>query len=177
MLKTRLFLDGQLPAPLRRTFYVNPTFQEIAYVHAAMAANPAWTVGVDIETSPRSGQITTISFSTPTFGLCIPLWDKETGASYWPTVADEVRAWRWIARFAELPNPKVTQNGNYDMQWLLDGPLPVRLRNMRDDTATLQHALQPELPKALGTLASLYLNEPSWKQMRTSAKDEVKADE
>jgi hypothetical protein len=29
----------------------------------------------------------------------------------------------------------------------------------------------------LGTLASLYLNEPLWKQMRESAKDDNKADE
>jgi hypothetical protein len=69
------------------------------------------------------------------------------------------------------------QNGLYDSQYLLDAPIDIRLRNWHDDTAILHHALQPELPKALGTLASLYLNEPSWKQMRTSKKDEAKADE
>jgi len=48
---------------------------------------------------------------------------------------------------------------------------------VQDDTSILQHSLQPELPKALGTLASLYLNEPSWKFMRESSKDDNKADE
>lgn len=175
--KVSLFLEGKLPAPLRREFIVNPSFAEIGFAYSRFLAMPRETLGVDIETSPKSGMMTTISFSTPSFGICIPIWDKETGKSFWATAADEVRAWRWIAKFAALPNPKVGQNGNYDMQWLLDGPLAIRLANYGDDTSTLQHAMQPELPKALGTLASLYLNEPSWKQMRTSAKDEVKADE
>jgi len=64
----------------------------------------------------------------------------------------------------------------YDAQYLLDAPIPIVLRNYIHDTSLAQHAYQPELPKALGILASLYLNEPSWKQMRASAKD-AKADE
>jgi hypothetical protein len=68
------------------------------------------------------------------------------------------------------------QNGLYDMQYLLD-TLDLRVLNVVHDTAIMQHTLQPELPKALGTLASLYLNEPLWKQMRESAKDDNKADE
>lgn len=55
--------------------------------------------------------------------------------------------------------------------------MDVRIERVADDTAILQNALQPEFPKALGTLASLYLNEPLWKNMREAAKDEVKADE
>lgn len=175
--KVRLHLEGALPAPLRREFYVNPTFEEIAKVYWTFRNNPDWTLGHDIETSPRAGQITCLSYCTATLGLCIPFWDKEAGRSYWPSAKDEVKAWRWAERFANLPNPKVMQNGLYDMQWELDAPIPMRIRNAKHDTAILHHALQPELPKALGTLASLYLNEPSWKQMRTAKKDEVKADE
>lgn len=174
--KSRLYLEGALPAPLRRTFYVNPTLAELAFCYHRLKAMGE-TLGVDIETAPSAGMMTTISFSTPTFGICIPLWDKETGESYWKDAATEVQAWRWIERFAALPCGKVTQNGLYDTQYLLDSPLPIRLRGLRDDTAILQHSLQPELPKALGFLASIYLNEPSWKQMRSAAKDEVKADE
>jgi hypothetical protein len=95
--------------------------------------------------------------------------------NYWKTAQEEAEAWRLIQQFADLPFPKVLQNGLYDNQYLLEAP-EIRLRNITDDTAILQHCLQPELPKALGTLASLYLNEPAWKLMRGSIKD-AKADE
>jgi DNA polymerase len=177
--KAAQLIKGTLPEPLTRRLYINPTWQEMGHVYAAFARDPSAPLGVDIETCPAIDQITTIAFATPTLGICIPIWDKQPGGlgNIYASVADERRAWRWIQRFARLPNPKVMQNGLYDSQYLLDAPIDIRLRNWHDDTAILHHALQPELPKALGTLASLYLNEPSWKQMRTSKKDEAKADE
>lgn len=177
--KARLHLEGSLPAPLRREFIINPTFREIAHALEVFRRNPSWTLGVDIETAPATGQITTISFCTPTFGICIPFWDRyaQPGKeNFWQTPAEEVRAWRLVQKLADLPNPKVAQNGLYDTQYCLDAPVEIRFRNLADDTAILQHSLQPELPKALGFLASLYLNEPSWKQMRGQAKD-AKADD
>lgn len=179
--KLKGWLDGDLPAPLHRRFCINPTFAEIANVFATFNRNPDWLLGVDIETSPKTGQITTISFCTPTLGICIPIWDKDgtpASTNFWPTALDELKAWKWIKRFAELPNPKVMQNGLYDMQYLLDAaPIEIRVLRTKDDTAILQHSLQPEMQKALGTLASLYLNEPSWKFMRTQDKDVNKADD
>lgn len=177
--KASSYLAGTLVAPLRRRIWINPTFAEMANVYARFRRNPTAPLGVDIETSPAIAQITTISFGTATESICIPLWDKDglpSNPHVYPTAAEELKAWRWIERFAALPNPKVMQNGLYDSQYLMDSPLDIRLTNWQDDTALLSHSLQPELPKALGTLASLYLNEPSWKQMRTSTKD-AKADE
>lgn len=178
--KVARFLDGTLTPPLRRRLCINPTWLEMGQVYAAFASKPHQVLGVDIETSPSIDQITTISFATETLGICIPFWDKEPGGrgNVYPLVSDERKAWRWVQRFAQLPNPKVMQNGLYDSQYLMDAaPIDIRLRNWHDDTAILHHALQPELQKALGFLASIYLNEPSWKQMRTSAKDVNKADE
>ena len=177
--KAAKYLAGTLPKPLARQFYIDPTFEEIETAYEMFKANPDWTIGVDIETDPRIGQITTISFCTSTFGICIPIYNKSTLpalCNYWHTAAEEARAWRWIIRFAQLPNPKVGQNFLYDHQYLLEH-LDIRVSNVQDDTSILQHCLQPELPKALGTLASLYLNEPSWKFMRESSKDDNKADE
>lgn len=174
--KVRKKLEGTLAAPLRRKLWINPTFEEIEEVYNLFRVNPQWALGVDIETAPSVDQITCISFSTPTEGICIPIWDKATGKNFWPTVEEEFRAWVWIERFARLRNTKILQNGLYDMQYLLDAPIEIRLAGRVEDTAILQHALQPELKKDLGTLASLYTNEPSWKQMRTSNKD-AKADE
>jgi uracil-DNA glycosylase len=177
LLKCRRFLDGSLPAPVSRKLWINPTFDEMAEVYFRFHASNE-LLGVDIETSPSSNQITTIAFATTTEGICIPIWNKDTrpdSACYWPTAEEEAQAWQWIIKFAQLPNPKALQNGLYDMQYLLD-TLDIRLVNVVHDTAILQHSLQPELPKALGTLASLYLNEPAWKFMRESNKD-AKADE
>jgi len=180
LIKVRLWLEGRLPAPLRRKLWVNPTLDEIESCYARFAAQPEALLGVDIETCPSIDQITTVSFSTETEGICIPIWDRDAGEpsrqNYWPSASEEVRAWRYIDRFAKLPNPKVLQNGLYDAQYLLDAPISIRLRNYAHDTSLAHHAYQPELPKALGVLASLHLNEPSWKQMRQSAKD-AKADE
>jgi len=175
--KVRDYLTGSLPPPAKRVFYVNPSFNEISYVYHCLLSTPSVAVGVDLETAPSIAQITTCSFSTPNLGICIPIWDRYATAdpNYW-SVADEVMAWRWIDKFAQLPNPKVLQNGLYDTQYLLAAPIPIRLRNYGDDTSILQHSLQPELLKDLGTLASLYLNEPAWKFMRKSAKD-AKVDE
>ena len=177
--KGRRWLNGTLEQPLTRELYINPTEEELEYVYGRFAAQPSDVLGVDIETAPGCDQITTVAFGTPTLGVCIPLWDRYTLpalCNVYATPSGEVSAWRWVKRFGSLPNRKVMQNGLYDMQYLLDAA-DVRILHTGDDTAILQNALQPEFPKALGTLASLYLNEPLWKNMREAAKDEVKADE
>lgn len=177
--KARRWLLGALEPPLDRQLYINPSEEELASVYERFAAQPSDLLGVDIETAPGCDQITTVAIATPSLGVCIPLWDRYTLPALCNCYADasgEAARWKWIRRFLELPNPKVMQNGLYDMQYLLD-VMDLRARHVVHDTAILQNALQPELPKALGTLASLYLNEPIWKTMRESAKDENKADE
>jgi uracil-DNA glycosylase len=179
LLKCRRYLDGTLPAPQTRRLWINPSTEELAAVYERFLSAPNQLLGVDIETAPAAGQITTISFATSMEAICIPIWDKNTlpdKANVYAGAEGEVEAWQWIMRFAQLPNPKVMQNGLYDMQYLLD-VMDIRVRNVEHDTAIIQHVLQPELPKALGTIASLYLNEPSWKFMRESSKDDNKADE
>jgi hypothetical protein len=62
------------------------------------------------------------------------------------------------------------------MQWLWRAGCPVR--NARDDTMLLHHALYPEMPKSLGFLGSIYTEEASWKLLRKHKSTEVlKADE
>lgn len=178
-LKARRWLDGTLPPPLKRKLWINPTPEEIADVYARFAGVPTALLGVDIETVPTSGQLTTFAVGSSEECICLPLWFPATLPAMChanDSLAGEVASWQWIRRFCDLPNPKVMQNGMYDMTWLLD-VMDIRPVNVLHDTAILQHALQPELPKALGTLASLYLHVPSWKGMRTSHKDDGKADE
>lgn len=177
------WINGDLPAPMTRTLVINPTEAEIEENYQLFISQPHRQLGVDIETSPITNQITTIAFGWPEHAICLPVWNKETLADQCNVVAsveDELRRWEWIEKYAHLPNPKVQQNGLYDMSYLLfAGPIEIRLCNVTDDTAVMHHAMQPELRKDLATLASLYLNEKLWKFLRLGAKDsgEQKADE
>lgn len=179
IIKVSREIAGVLELPLDRKLFINPTEEELEFCYGQFAAQPTHLLGVDIETAPGCDQLTTIAFAFPTLGVCIPLWDRYALPSLCQVderACGETRRWRWIQRLAALENPKALQNGLYDMQYLLD-TFDIRLLNVLHDTAIMQHSLQPELPKALGTLASLYLNEPLWKNMREAAKDEAKADE
>lgn len=115
----------------------------------------------DIET--KQEQITCIGFSPdPSYALVIPFF-RHDGSNYWQTREEEREAWkiitRWLATY-----PTVYQNGIYDMSflWRVYG-IPAPLAT--SDTMLMHHALQPEMDKGLGFLASLYTDEPSWKQM------------
>lgn len=50
LVKVRLWMEGKLPAPLRRRLWINPTFDEINALHARWLATPPAFLGVDIET-------------------------------------------------------------------------------------------------------------------------------
>ena len=176
--KAKRHLNGTLPAPTRRRFWIDPTWEEMESVYESFARS-GQLLGVDIETDPRISQITSVSFGTDTEAICFPFYDKHTlpeKCNYWQTAQEEARAWRWVIRFGALANEKALQNGLYDFQYLLLPP-QVWLAHVTEDTAIMSHAAQPELKKDLGTLASVYLNEPSWKFMRESAKDVNKADD
>jgi hypothetical protein len=44
--------------------------------------------------------------------------------------------------------------------------MKIGVKNVVHDTMTLAHAWQPELPKNLGFLGSIFLDEVSWKGIR-----------
>lgn len=128
-------------------------------------------IAFDIETKRR--QITCIGFSpSPDRAYVIP-FVKEDWTSYWPRDV-EIAVWKCIEEILTSDVPKVGQNGVYDMQYLWK-IMGIRTINYQDDTMLLHHALQPELPKGLGWLASVYTDAPSWKQLRKV--DTLKKDE
>ena len=59
--------------------------------------------------------------------------------------------------------PKITQNGNFDLTWLLTKGY--RVNNWYLDTEYMSHLLYVELPKSLGVLTSLYTDQPYHKDM------------
>jgi DNA polymerase I-like protein with 3'-5' exonuclease and polymerase domains len=82
-----------------------------------------------------------------------------------------------VRRVLASPVAKVFQNGLFDMHrlWRTYG-IPVN--NAEHDTMLLSHALQPESPKGLAFLGSVYTDESSWKlNIRLKHKGTIKKEE
>jgi hypothetical protein len=120
-------------------------------------------ITIDIETAV--GQIVCVQVGTsPTTALVLPFVDyRKPSRSYWGTEHDELTAWQWLAQVLDTPQPKLLQNGAaYDIFWLLDRA-GLSVRNYRHDLRLVHHILQPELPKSLAFMGSMYTNMPKWK--------------
>lgn len=158
-----------------RTFWLDPSLSDIERFY-----HEHWLAGArgsfDIETA--AGQITCIGFApTPDICLVIPFCDyRNNTGSYWNFLDEELRAWDWVAKFLSAPIPKVAQNGLYDIQylWFIYG-IPVL--NFEHDTMLLHHSLQPESPKGLDFLGSVYTNEPAWKTHRPRGEHTIKRED
>jgi DNA polymerase I-like protein with 3'-5' exonuclease and polymerase domains len=69
----------------------------------------------------------------------------------------------WIARFNQLPAPKIFQNGKYDNAYFLRWRAPVR--NWKFDTINLFHSWYCELPKDLAFIVAFVLRKwVFWKE-------------
>jgi hypothetical protein len=64
--------------------------------------------------------------------------------------------WKWTFIF---------QNGSYDVQWIWE-KWRIKVRGYAHDTRLLHHAVWPELPKDLATMAALHTDMPQWKPLR-----------
>ena len=164
---------------IERWFTISPTLDEIR----DWLKRPADFYAVDIETSIAvndeslpMGQITMLGIArSASDALVIPFTDPAcAGWHYWPSVEDEVKAWRLIDTAMKAPIPKVFQNGVYDLSYMLR--LGLRPTLCLGDTMLLHHALYPEMAKSLGFLGSIYSNEIAWKTMRGKS-DNLKRDE
>ena len=126
---------------------------------------PASDLSVDIENN--KGFITCAGVApSRDRAIVVPFYDSRRGGPYWPTLVDEVAAWRWVERVLALGKNVGGQNYIYDMQnfWRRVGiPNP----DANWDTMIMHHSMQPEMKKSLGVLASIYTDEVSWKGMRT----------
>lgn len=151
----------------QREFWLRPSLDDLAAFEPHIMASRQ--LSVDIET--WAGQITCIGFSpSPDRALVIPFaWRSSSDGNYWPTKADELRAWDYVERWCNLPHTQIVgQNFLYDLQYLWK-VMGIPVRSFANDTMLQHHALQPELEKSLGFLGSLYTDEPAWKFMRKAA--------
>lgn len=155
----------------QRYIYMPESIADIASFFEQYIA-PAPHVGVDVET--KGNTITEVGFA-PTWkrALVIPFWSRATG-SFWPTAALEREAWEWVRRI--LAEKKVIgQNFQYDMQYFIR-TMGIGVPQFAGDTMLLHHSLQPEMKKGLGFLASIYTDQPQWKDMR-AANDTLKTED
>ena len=167
----------EIRRPVRR-IHIAETVRDLLYIERVFHENSDAVTSFDVETKNR--QITCIGFSVDERdAYVIPIIRIEAIGTpeihYW-SAQDEVTAWRLIYHILISSAPKLGQNGLYDIQYLFrTAKIPVL--SYDHDTMLMHHALQPEMPKSLEFLASVYTNELSWKHMRKKAEaDEFKRD-
>ena len=135
---------------------------------------PARPIAIDTETLGQSIDTISFGFHSPVFedlieGLAIGFQGEDKPCYVEPLEFD---LWRMIAEILDLPNPKIFQNGQYDLRFLSD--MGIGVRHVWWDTKYASHALHPGLgsstgpikPRALDTLVSLYTYLPYYKDER-----------
>lgn len=162
---SRIYTNPVRPS---RKIWLSPTISDLTEFERLYFADPYNPMGIDIETKTLGHLhiITEIGFAPdPEHAIVVPFFhpDAEDG-NYW-THSDEILAMRWCKRILQWTRCPVFQNGMYDIAWIWrTWGFPVTYAN--EDTMLLAHSIQPELPKSLGFLGSIYTNEPTWKLMR-----------
>jgi len=158
-----------------RTIYTQPSLRDLEWYHDNFLQS-AKRITFDIETWRQ--QITCIGFAPDArSALVVPFTDYRTAdGNYWPSARDEGYAWDYVRHVLDGDQPKVAQNGLYDIHFLWRS-YGIAVRNFEHDTMLLHHALQPEMEKGLGFLGSVYTDEAGWKLMRTRGKTTIKRDE
>lgn len=165
----------EIRRPIRH-IYTEPLPKELEWF-AEKFIIPSKLLAVDIET--RGDRITCIGFApSRDVAMVVPFEDlRKPGGNYWGSIEAEVEAWQWVKRVLDLPVAKVFQNGLFDMHRLWRG-YGIPVRNALHDTMLLHHALQPESPKGLDYLGSIYTNESAWKlSMRQKLKGTIKKED
>lgn len=149
--KIARILKNDYTPPSPANHIIRPTRDIVArYLHTAHT-EPGRPLVIDIETDPVERRIICVGFAF-------------SGAE---SLTLDFARWRdAIARLCESDNPKVLQNGLYDVTWLHANG--IRVRGYRWDTLAMHHCLRPHLPHDLATQISLYTDHPYHKH---SAKD------
>lgn len=153
---------------LPREIWTRPSIED-CYSWWELYGSKAELLAFDIETVLNK-QISEISFaSDPTHALHLPFLYKESRyyINYWPFAKTELEAWKFVKMVLESDVPKIGQNcTQYDTYWLIK-EMNIAVKNIQHDTMQMSHAWALELEKSLGFLGSIFLDEKSWKHIRT----------
>lgn len=175
LIKAQRYVTTGFSVPSRQ-LWLEPTLDEVrAFFHRELQdRNPA-LLSFDVETF--GGTVTCIGFSTRReSALTVPFYDPaRPDRNYWPTLEDELSAYRMVKDVLESDIPKLGQNGLYDIQYCYRWG--IRVRNYLHDTMIKHHSMYPELPKGLGFMASIYTDEAPWKLLRARGKGNFKQED
>lgn len=176
LLKAKREADWPEVRSIKRRVLIEPELSDLERFEKDILPG-AEVISYDIETEPWTlKQIRCVGFAVSTGeAIVIPFTDsRKRDGSYWSSLSDELRAWEYVRSWLGDPRTrKLAQNGLYDISWLYR--VGVRVRGPIEDTMVLHHALEPELPKDLGTLVSMYTDETlAWKGMANFKKGNKK---
>lgn len=163
----------------QRFIHLHPTIEDLEDFWNEYIV-PSSNLSMDIET--KTPMITCVGIApSPERALVVPFYDAEKpGGNYWSTPREEKIAWKFIERCMNTPGTEVFgQNFSYDAQYLW-GKMGIPLAQWTNDTMVMHHALQIEMEKGLGFLASIYSDELAWKFMhkrRSADRSNKKEDE
>ncbi len=146
--------------PKRKLLLCPDVSEVLAFLEGPCVASSL--LSVDIETG--WGCITCIGFAPDVeTAMCVPFVDlRRPNKSYWEDPNNEFLVWNGVKAVLEDPRiPILGQNFVYDAFWLTDYGIGVR--GYTDDTRLMHHALYPELPKSLSSMAGSYTELPNWK--------------
>lgn len=130
-----------------REYILNPTGLELEEWTQKLCA--AEKLAVDIETVRDSKHILCVGFAPSSkLGVCI--------------AATTTQALLAIQRILACPAKKILQFGTFDILQLEDNGFTIN--NYWWDTLTAQHSLNPELPRGLDFLTSIYTRQPYYKK-------------
>ena len=162
----------------QREYITRPNFNEVIefltdLVHDTEDADPSRpptqllkphnVISVDTETKEK-GRIATIQLcNSPKRAICIP-FQYGSGRSYWPK-AEEIMLWKILGRI--LHNKNIVGQNFLMFDTFILGIQGFNmwkvLRNVYMDTMEAAQCYQPDLPKGLGYLTSVYTREPYYK--------------
>lgn len=163
-------LGPKVYTPTRR-IRIDPRITDLLALTPELLKAPL--LSLDIETA--WGQVTHFGIAwSEEDAVSIPFVDRRSPSNcYFRSAAEEHAVWEWIRMICASPVPKLGQNfGNYDAVYCW-GKMGIAIRNYREDTCLLHHALYPELEKSLEFLAAAYSEQGAWKFMARRHSDAV----
>lgn len=162
--KAKYLAEVPLAKEATRLIWVQPTLNDLVTFDGLL--RDCTSLCVDIETGGNAF-ITSVGISiSPVCAFVIPFRDfGKKDERYWATLEEEMAAWEWLRKVLGDPKTtKVFQNAMYDLAYL--SRYGIAVRGELHDTMLMAHSIDPESPKSLSYLASIYTFEPEpWKEL------------
>ena len=156
-----------------RRMIIEPTFKQATDYLENIIKNKI-TCAADIETRGvgHATEIDCISFAiSPNDGISVPFLRIDM-SRYWTDIHESNYISNLVKQIIDDPNiGKIYQNGMFDT-WVM-GNLGYNPKGLIFDTMFAAHCMYCELEKDLGTLTSIYTDEPYYKFERTQAKKDL----